>query len=656
MIERRWFLLLSIAVACSGGQEAAPGPAAPAAAAPAAPAAPGPNDAATSAREAELTGQAMRIIDAYNNRSAVLSPDGSKVVFVSTRDGLSQIYLADPARPDEPATRLVESTERCGTPTFTLDGSAVVYMSDRGADEYFSIFRVDLASKQVTELTPGQRLRRSPPLIPDKAGGAMFFTADKAEEKEVHLYRAPVDKPGEATLVYTDPGPGGLAEVSRDGKQALIVRSQSLSDGELYLVDLKSGKAKLVYPPAGKKANVTSAAFSADGKRLLVTTDEGEERSVLLSLDRSGKEKARYVETKPATAQLSSVWTSPRGDLLTVNVDAGHHTEIRLLDARTLKVKLTPELPLGSGGQGPFSQDGKRFTLTWTTADAPPDAFTVDTATGKVSPLRAEARPTLAGLGKLDVSITEVKSFDGTMVPVNQYLPAQRTGKLPVIVIVHGGPAAASTVDWNPWARFYSGLGYAVIEPNVRGSTGFGRAYERGDNGEKRMDAVKDMEAVGRWVIQQPWSDGRAILFGGSYGGYMTLMGLTLHTDLWKAGIDLVGPSNLVTFMATTTAEIRTLFLEEFGDPDKDRAFLESISPIGKIDKIKAPLFIYQGANDPRVPRDESEQVVRALEKRGVPVEYMLVANEGHSLEHKENHAAFLARSARFLETHLGAR
>jgi dipeptidyl aminopeptidase/acylaminoacyl peptidase len=205
-------------------------------------------------------------------------------------------------------------------------------------------------------------------------------------------------------------------------------------------------------------------------------------------------------------------------------------------------------------------------------------------------------------------------------------------------------------------SRFYTGLGYAVVEPNVRGSTGFGRAYERADNGQKRMDAVKDMEAVGRWAIAQPWCDGRAVLLGGSYGGYMTLMGLTLHPDLWVAGVDLVGPSNLVTFMATTTAEIRSLFLDEFGDPDKDRAFLESISPIHAIDKIRAPLFIYQGANDPRVPQGESEQVVRALQKRGVPVEYMLVANEGHSVEHKENHAAFLGRSARFLETQLAAR
>ncbi|HWM85290.1 MAG TPA: S9 family peptidase [Kofleriaceae bacterium] len=655
MMKRSLFLLASLVLGCGGGQspaEPTPAPAAGPEAKPA-PSSKVAPDPAQGGRDGELTELAMRIIEAYANHSAVLSPDGKQLAFVSTRAGLNQLYLADAARPDSPATRLVETGERCHAPRFTPDGRAVVFISDRGADEFYSIFRVDLATKAVTELTPGARLRRSPPIVPDMAGGDMFFTAGKVEDRQVHVYRAGTGAAGEAKLVYTDPGPGGLMAVSRDGKQALVSRAQSLSDGQLFLVDTAAGTAKQIYPAEGKSANILSAAFTADGKRVLLTTDEGGEKAVLLALDPDGRERARYTETRPATAQLGGIEVAPRGNRLSLLVDAGNHTEVRILDARTLKPRAAPKLPLGAGGTGPFSADGKRFTLTWTTPDEPVDVHVVDAGSGRAKPLRKDDRPTLAGLGKLEAKITEVKSFDGTAVPVNQYLPAQRSGKLPVVVIVHGGPAAASTVDFNPWARFFTGQGYAVIEPNVRGSTGFGRAYEQGDNGKKRMDAVKDMEAVGRWAVAQPWCDGRAILFGGSYGGYMTLMGLVHQTDLWKAGVDLVGPSNLISFMATTTAEIRTIFLEEFGDPEKDREFLMSISPIGKIDKIVAPLFIYQGANDPRVPQAESEQVVSALRKRGVPVEYMLVMNEGHSLEHKENHAAFLGRAARFLETEL---
>src|SRR5262249_26320934 len=146
------------------------------------------------------------------------------------------------------------------------------------------------------------------------------------------------------------------------------------------------------------------------------------------------------------------------------------------------------------------------------------------------------------------------------------------------------------------------------------------------------------------------WCDGRAVLYGGSYGGYMTLMGLSRQPELWKAGVDLAGPANLLSFMSTTTAEIRAVFIDEFGDPDKDRAFLESISPLHDVGRIVAPLFVYQGANDPRVPEAEAGQVVAALRARRVPVEYMLVANEGHSVEHIENHSMFLARAAPFLE------
>jgi dipeptidyl aminopeptidase/acylaminoacyl peptidase len=658
MSRTHLLFLSSIALGCSGGQKpdipaVAPSPA-PAAEEPAAPSSAVTPDPAQGGRDAELTDQAMRIIDAFANHSAALSPDGKQMVFVSTRDGLSQLYLADPAKPDAPATRLVESAERCRQPVFTLDGRSVIYTSDRGADEYFSIFKVDVETRAVTELTPDARLRRSPPVIPEQAGGAMFFTAGKAEDRDVKLYRGATDGSAPPKLVYTDPGPGALYAVSRDGKQALIARWQTLADGQLILVDVEAGTARQVYPPADKQANIISAEFTADGKRILVSTDEGGETAVLLALDPDGRERARYVETRPKTAQMTGITVSPRGKLVAVLVDAGNRHEVRLLDARTLKPRKTPRLPLGSGGLGWFSTDGKRFTLTWSTPDAPVDVYAVDAASGRPKPLRSDARPTLAGLGKLEVSITEVESFDKTVVPVNQYLPAGRSGKVPVIVIVHGGPASASTVDFNPWARFWTGQGYAVLEPNVRGSTGFGRAYEKGDNGKKRLDAVKDMEAVGRWAIAQPWSDGRAIVFGGSYGGYMTLMGLALQTDLWKAGIDLVGPSNLMSFMATTTAEIRTIFLEEFGDPEKDREFLMSVSPIRDVDKIVAPLFVYQGANDPRVPQAESEQVVGALRKRGVPVEYMLVMNEGHSLDHKENHAAFLGRSARFLEQQLG--
>jgi dipeptidyl aminopeptidase/acylaminoacyl peptidase len=211
-----------------------------------------------------------------------------------------------------------------------------------------------------------------------------------------------------------------------------------------------------------------------------------------------------------------------------------------------------------------------------------------------------------------------------------------------------------STVRWNPAVRFFTSLGYAFVEPNVRGSSGFGRAYEMADNGPKRLDAFRDVETAARWVAAQPWADkDRLVVFGGSYGGYTTLIALTRQAEIWRAGVDLYGISNLRTFLASTSGVIRDVFRLEFGELPQDGAFLDSISPLLDAERIVDPLFVYAGANDPRVPRSESDQIVAALRKKGVPVEYMVKDNEGHSLLRRENRIEFYARVARFLEAHL---
>jgi len=215
-------------------------------------------------------------------------------------------------------------------------------------------------------------------------------------------------------------------------------------------------------------------------------------------------------------------------------------------------------------------------------------------------------------------------------------------------------PNQYQKVRWNVTARFFTQLGYAYLEPNVRGSTGFGRGYEMADDREKRADWLKDVETVNAWVKAQPWADpARVVVWGGSYGGYTVLMALTRQPTLWRAGVDQVGVANLVTLLQSTDQAIRAVFVQEFGDLDKDRELLERFSPIRDADRIVAPLFVYAGANDPRVPRAESDQIVRALRARQIPVEYMVAENEGHSLDRRENRIEFYTRVARFLDDQL---
>lgn len=623
-----------------------------------APAAPDEPEAAAAAREAELARTATAVLEAFSNGEPVLTRDGEQVVFVSNRDGLPQLYVADADEPEAPAKRLVTSTERVTGPFPLADGKTLLFKSDRGADENWSFFRVGLDGGRPVELTPGAVMQRDGLVVVDGKPDTLFYSGRPLSAARSTIYSTSALAPGEEKPLYTHERAGFLNDVSEDGRWALFTDYLTGSEHYGLLVDLASGKARTLFPTSGKAA-IWSLNFSADDERVLVATDGGAEQALLLAIDlESGREVARYVETKPATARLNALAVSKTGNLVALGLDAGNHSAVRLLDAVTLAPAATVVLPLGSGSIGEFSEDGKRLTVAWSTPASPNDVLAIEVETGAVTPLREEPRPQLDALPAIDASITEIAGFDGTQIPVNVYLPAgagdAKDERRPVIVSYHGGPAGSSAVRWNPYARYFLSLGYVWVEPNVRGSSGFGRAFEQADNGPKRLAAFKDIETSARWAAAQPWADPeRMVVFGGSYGGYTVMIALSRWPELWRAGVNLFGVVDLESFMATTSGLIRQIFLLEFGDPDKDAAFLASISPYTDVDKIVDPLFVYAGANDPRVPRSESDLIVNALRERRVPVEYMVKENEGHSLARRENQVEFYSRAARFLESSL---
>ena len=611
---------------------------------------------AAATRDAELTKLATAVLETFTNGAPALTRDGKRVVFVSNRDGLPQLYAADAADPVAPATRLVTSSERVSDAFPLADGKTILFRSDHGADENWSFFRVGLDGTGLVELTPGTKMQRDEGVVVDGKPDTVFYSARRISEAQSTIYSTSAVRPGDEKPLFEHERAGFLNAVSKDGKWALFTDYVSGSENYGLLVDLGAGTAKRIFPTAGK-ATIWGMAFSADDQRVFIATDGGAEQALVVAIDAaSGKELARYVESKPATASVNALVVAKAGDRIALGLDAGNRSDVRLLDSSSLASKATVTLPLGSGVIGEFSEDGKQLPITWSTPSSPNDVFAVDTESGRLTPLRKEPRPQLDTLPGIDASIAEIAGFDGTKIPVNVYLPAganeAQGKKLPVIVAYHGGPAGSSAVRWNAGARFFTALGYAWVEPNVRGSGGFGRAFEEGDNGPKRLDAFKDIETSARWAASQAWADkDRMVVYGGSYGGYTVLVGLTRWPELWRAGIDLFGVANLHTFMATTGGLIRQIFLLEFGDPEKDAAFLASISPLTDVDKIVDPLFVYAGANDPRVPRSESDLIVNALRQRRVPVEYMVKDNEGHSLARRENQVEFYSRSARFLET-----
>jgi dipeptidyl aminopeptidase/acylaminoacyl peptidase len=506
-----------------------------------------------------------------------------------------------------------------------------------------------LDGKDPTSLTPEGALHRDVPFIPRLRPNVLVYSASDKKEPKGFVYVTTMG--GEEKRVYTDEMPVSLEDVSADGTRALFVRVVSLSEQILFQVDLDAGKATRVYPPEGRTARINAAAYSSDGKHAFVGTDDGQEAAYVLDISPSSRTIAgRYKEELVPTGQIIGLSVSQKGDLVAMTVDAGDRTDVRILDAATMKVKTTVKAAAGTHYGGAWAEDGSAFVLNTSTPDSPSNLALVD-GSGAVKPLRTEARPDLAKLPGLDVSSVRIDTFDAFKIPLNVYLPKPRpAGKLLTIVVVHGGPAASSRLGWNPFARFFGAQGWAVVEPNIRGSTGFGRAYEMADDREKRGDALKDLEAVNKWAKSQTWCDAnRVVVFGGSYGGYMTLMALTRQPDLWRAGVDLVGIANLRTFLKSTAQQIRAVFVREFGDLENDLSLLNQWSPHRDFDKIKAPLFVYQGANDPRVPRPESDLIVKTLREKKVPVEYMVAANEGHSLDRRETKVEFLTRVARFL-------
>jgi dipeptidyl aminopeptidase/acylaminoacyl peptidase len=624
----------------------------PVTAAPTADASPNERTPAQLERDQALAPSVLSILSAFGNFDAVPSPDGKKIVFRSSRGGLPEAFVARIDQPREPPTKVIGGPERVETVAWSRDGKYLVFSRDVGADENFRLFRASPDGSNVVELTPGEKLHRDAPLLPRKAPDLVVYSARKTTSPETRVFVQKLSG-GEPRVALTDSGPSFVVDVSPDGKRALLERFTSPSDQSLFEADLSTGKLTPVFPPAGKAVGISAAAYSADGARVFVASDGGGETTTLVSLEaRTLAEKARFTIADPAFARATSLEVSPTGDAVALTVDAGNRNDVRLLDARTLKERAKVGGPLGDRYSGPFTADGRRLVVLESRADSPTDLLIADATTGVTKKLRDDRRPGLSEMPALTTDIVSIKAHDGLSLPMNVYLPASLPAgkKLRTIVSFHGGPASSSTVGWSFMTRFFTSQGFAVVEPNMRGSTGFGRAYERADNREKRADVLKDMATINAWVKSQAWCDAeRVAIFGGSYGGYVVLMGLTRQPELWRAGVDLVGIANLETFLASTDQAIRSAFVDEFGDLEKDAALLKQFSPIRDVDKVRAPLFVYQGENDPRVPKTESELIVKSLRSRGVPVEYMVAKDEGHSVDRKETRVEFLTRVVRFL-------
>ena len=552
---------------------------------------------------------------------------------------------------DERVTFASPSPERAET----------VFGMDDGGDERGSLFRLDDEGR-ITELTQPDAKHRWGGWSHD--GDRIAFASNRREESVFDVYVRPRDgTDGDARRLLEGDGWLSVAGWSPDDSRLLVHEARSNVDTDVYVLDIESGALAALtgegFPGDGNTGDEAvrykSLSWGPDGEYVYCCSDRDGDTLSLVRLDADDGGLETVVDGGTWNVDGVAIDDGTGRIAYSRNVDGYTELTVGDLDGGRIDPRPDPELPAGLAGGVAFDDGADRFAVTVTTDTHNANVYVVDIETGAAE--RWTQAPT-AGIPEstfVESDPVRYGTFDGREIP--GYLSVPETvpeGGAPTIVDVHGGPESQRRPSFSALKQYLLAHGYAVFEPNVRGSTGYGREYAALDDVEKRMDAVADVEAAAAWLADRPEVDGdRLIVKGGSYGGFVALAALTEYPDVWAAGVDVVGIANFVTFLENTGSWRRALREAEYGSLEDDRELLESISPINSMDRIEAPLFVLHGENDPRVPVGEARQVAEAAEAAGVPVETLVFEDEGHGISKRENRIEAYAAIVEFLDRHV---
>jgi dipeptidyl aminopeptidase/acylaminoacyl peptidase len=533
-------------------------------------------------------------------------------------------------------------------------GGGFVFLKDQGGDENAQVY-YQSGSGSVRQLTSGNFIHGSPVWAHD--GRRVAFYGNDRDSLSYDVYVADVTSGAAPQLLV-----GGRQDTwypldwSADDSKLLVWRYISLSESYLYLADVATGTLTPL-DDSGRKVGIRMAKFAPDGRGVYLLTDEDGE-FVQLKLKDPVTHQSRNVT--PATGwDVEDFDVSSDGRFVAYVVDDDGRSRLTVLDTQA-KLELAPAgLPEGRIGNPRFDRSGRKLAMSAESALAPRDVYVYDLEHGKLERwTRSEPGPldvgTLAAPELIHYPTWDRIGRHARMLSAYVYRPRTAAGPCPVVIDVHGGPESQYRPGWDPFVQFLvNELGYAVVAPNVRGSSGYGKTFLGLDNGVLREDAVRDIGSLLVWIGVQPQFDrDRVAVMGGSYGGYMALASLVAYGERLRGGIDLLGISNFVTFLRNTAGYRRDLRRAEYGD-ERDtgmRVFLDRISPLTNASRIKKPLLVVAGSNDPRVPVSESEQLVWSVRAAGGEVWYLLAKDEGHGFRKKANHDVYLQTAASFLQ------
>jgi dipeptidyl aminopeptidase/acylaminoacyl peptidase len=534
-------------------------------------------------------------------------------------------------------------------------GDAFVFSKDVGGGEFYQLYRYETADGRVTLLTDGRS--RNTGARWSRDGRFVAYGSTRRTGNDVDVYVVdPADPKTDRRVADLTGGGWGVSEWSPDGKTLLVTDEVSVNESSLWLVDVATGQKTLVTPKGKEKVAYQNATFAPDGKSVYLTLDQGSEFQRLARMDLATR-KTEFLT--PDTADVDDLDLSKDGRRIAYVSNEKGAGVLHVYDTEARKDLRVPGVPIGIVSGVKWHPDGSLLAFTLSSARSSADAYTWDVATGKIE------RWTFSETGGLNPSnfsepeLVGWKTFDGREITGFLYKPdpARFPGRRPVVVDIHGGPEGQERPGYLGRDNYLvQELGVAMLFPNVRGSTGYGKTFTLLDNGFLREGTYKDIGTLFDWIATRPDLDAsRVMVQGGSYGGHMTLAVAYLYSDRIRCAVDVVGISNLVTFLEHTSGYRQDLRRVEYGDErdPKMRAFLEKIAPINNAEKIRKPLFVVQGYNDPRVPRSEAEQMVARIRQTGTPVWYLMAKDEGHGFAKKSNRDFEFEATVRFMQEFL---
>jgi dipeptidyl aminopeptidase/acylaminoacyl peptidase len=585
------------------------------------------------------------------------TPDGRSIL-IQTRFGeTNQLHRIDAPQGmrrqvsfyDEPVNLAMYRPGRWPQPT-------ILFARDTGGDELYQLYLQNERNGQVTRLTDGRS--RNTSAVFSRDGKWIAWTSVGSNSSRYRIHVADGNDPKSSRVVLEEDGSWSAGDFSPDGMTLAVTRDISVSEREIWLVDLVNGR-KVQVRPSPVKIFRSAPLFAPDGKSLFYVSDEDSEFRRVVRYDLGTDDEE--VLTEDLDFDVDGLQIAPNGLTLAFTINDNGYSRLFLMDTRKFRKVPGPRLAPGEIEEFRFSPDSRRlgFTLNGT---AGRDVFVWDL--GKKAPVQWTDSE-LGGLDKSQFVTPELVSYDTfdsvdgkrRKVPAFVYKPRDVSGKVPVLVVIHGGPESQFRPTFNAFIQYMvQELGIAVVAPNVRGSTGYGKYYVELDNGFRRMDSVRDIGATLDWIASQPDLEARRVaVYGGSYGGFMSYASMIEYNNRLIAGVSIVGISSFVTFLNNTSGYRRDLRRVEYGDErdPKMREFLQRISPLTNVSRIKRPMLIIQGANDPRVPASEASQMLKAIRANGEEAWYLLAKDEGHGFQKKSNRDAQNAAIAAFLKLKL---